>query len=201
MVRQESRAWHLAMGSLAWGPLSSCLQVRIPAQFQRVKETLGLVPHWNQTELRNLGNSAKWNHHSLPSLSITLQCLMLNENIGNTIFFRKDEHFLVISKLWSHCTYFVYQVIFQCQDLFCFTLPSHHWFKSCSWHQGILRVLSRAARRRLFQQQELELKPLIVYVKLKVISLASAPGSVPEVLRVYIYAVTTNWPWFVTLGN
>lgn len=53
-------------------------------------------------------------------------------------------------------------------------------------------MLSRAARRRLFQQQELEPKPLIVYVKLKVISLASAPGSVPEVVRVHIYADPTG---------
>lgn len=55
-----------------------------------------------------------------------------------------------------------------------------------------MRALSRAARRRVFQQQELELKPLIVYVKLKVISLASAPGSVPEVVRVRICADATE---------
>lgn len=52
--------------------------------------------------------------------------------------------------------------------------------------------MSWAARRRLFQQQQLEPKLFIVYAKLKVISSASAPGSVPGLVRVRIYTDTTD---------
>lgn len=62
-----------------------------------------------------------------------------NADVQNTVFFRKGCNFLVIGKWWSPCTCFAYQVIFQCQGLFCFSLPSHRRFKSCSWHQGCAR--------------------------------------------------------------
>lgn len=58
---------------------------------------------------------------------------MLDENVENV--FQKRCYFLVISKICSRCTHFAYQVIFQVQDLFYFTLPSHHQYESCSWHR------------------------------------------------------------------
>lgn len=129
--RQGSRTQHLAMGSLAWGTSLITACVSIPALFQRAGKKVVLVPHWNQTQkpwkLLKMESplSAKSEHHVTSNLEWNCQ---------NCIFFREDGHLLVISKLWSHCSYFAYQVLFQCQDLFCFTLSSRRWFKSCSWH-------------------------------------------------------------------
>lgn len=136
--RQGGRAWPLAMGSPALPPLSPCLWGELQLCF-RVKGASLLVPHWDQAEPRNLGSSAERNSRPLPSLRIMLRLLMLNANVQNTVFFRKGCNFLVIGKLWSPCTCFAYQVIFQCRGLFCFSLPSHCRFKSCSWHQGRTR--------------------------------------------------------------
>lgn len=129
--QQGSRAQYLVMGSLAWGPLWSLPMWAF--QLCSREQRKWWVSFHSETKFRNLGNSSRWNHHYLPSLSIML-LVILNETAKILYFYRKDRHLLVISKLWSHCSYFAYQVLFQCQDLFCFTLSSRLWFKSCSWH-------------------------------------------------------------------
>lgn len=77
------------------------------------------------------------------------------------------------------------------------------YFVSASPLTADLRVVpgTRAARVRLFQQRELEPKQLAVCLELKVISLASAPLSVLEVVCVPVCRDTTGWPRLAPLGK
>lgn len=77
------------------------------------------------------------------------------------------------------------------------------YFVSASPLTADLRVVpgTRAARVRLFRQWELEPKQLAVCLELKVISLASAPLSVLEVVCVPVYRDTTGWPRLAPLGK
>lgn len=172
--------------------LGTCLItacVSIPALFHRAKEMVGLVPHWNQIQkpwkLLKMESplSAKSEHHVTSNLEWNCQ---------NWIFYRKDRHLLVISKLWSHCSYFAYQVLFQCQDLFCFTLSFHCWFKSCSWHWRILRVLHTEGCSNRSWSRDSTTQSYFLGVSTRLCS---------GLVRVRICADTTDWPQAAALGN
>lgn len=84
MARKQSPAPCHGQPGLRTSLITTC--VSIPALFQRAKEMVPLT----ESKFRNLGNSSKWNHHYLPSLSIILH-LILNETAKIVYFIEKTD--------------------------------------------------------------------------------------------------------------
>lgn len=84
MARKQSPAPCHGQPGLETSLITTC--VSIPALFQRAKEMVCLT----ESKFRNLGNSSKWNHHYLPSLSIMLH-LILNETAKIVYFIEKTD--------------------------------------------------------------------------------------------------------------